>query len=106
MNDPVFVEAARAFAQRILAEPNLDDTARVVFAWRLALTRSPNAAERSILTRMLEQQQTTYRNDMEAAKRLVAIGDLPKPANLDDRELAAWTAFSNVILNLNETISN
>ena len=106
MNDPVFVEAARAFAQRILAEPNLDDTARVVFAWRLALTRSPNAAERSILTRMLEQQQTTYRNDMEAAMRLVAIGDLPKPANLDDRELAAWTAFSNVILNLNETISN
>ena len=106
MNDPVFVEAARAFAQRILAEPNLDDTARVEFAWRLALTRSPNAAERSILTRMLEQQQTTYRNDMEAAKRLVAIGDLPKPANLDDRELAAWTAFSNVILNLNETISN
>ena len=106
MNDPVFVEAARAFAQRILSEPNLDDTARVTLAWRLALTRSPSATERSILNRVLEQQQTTYRNDLEAAKKLVAIGDLPKPANLDDKELAAWTAFSNVILNLNETISN
>jgi len=106
MNDPVFVEAARAFAQRILVEPSLDDTARVTFAWRLALTRSPTTTERSILTRILEQQQATYRKDLDSAKKLVAVGDLPKPANLDDSELAAWTAFSNVILNLNETISN
>ena len=106
MNDPVFVEAARALAQRILSEPNLDDAGRVTLAWRLALTRSPTETERSILNRVLEQQQTTYRNDPEAAKKLVAIGDLPKPTNLDDKELAAWTAFSNVILNLNETISN
>lgn len=55
---------------------------------------------------MLEQQQATYRKDIEAAKKLVAIGDLPKPDNLDACDLAAWTAFSNVILNLNETISN
>ncbi len=106
MNDPVFVEAARAFAQRILLEPNLDDDARVTLAWRLALTRSPTAIERSILNRVLKQQHATYRNDLDAAKKLVAIGDLPKPANLDDQDLAAWTAFSNVILNLNETISN
>ncbi len=106
MNDPVFVEAARAFAQRILAEPGLDDASRVTFAWRLALTRAPTATERSILTRMLEQQQSTYRKDLESAKKLVAVGDLPKPANHDDSELAAWTAFSNVILNLNETITN
>ena len=106
MNDPVFVEAARAFAQRILAEPSLDDAARVTFAWRLALTRAPTMTERSILTRILEQQQATYRKDLDSAKKLVAVGDLPKPANLDDSELAAWTAFSNVILNLNETISN
>ncbi len=106
MNDPVFVEAARAFAQRILAEPSLDDAARVTFAWRLALTRAPTTTERSILTRMLEQQLATYRKDLDSAQKLVAVGDLPKPANLDDSELAAWTAFSNVILNLNETISN
>ncbi len=106
MNDPVFVEAARAVAQRILSEPNLDDAARVTLAWRLALARSPTATERSILNRVLEQQHTTYQKDLEAAKKLVAIGDLPKPAILDDKELAAWTAFCNVILNLNETISN
>ncbi len=106
MNDPVFVEAARAMAQRILAEPNLDDASRLEFAWRLALSRIPNANERTVLSRMLVQQQNTFKNDPEAAKKLVAVGDLPKPSNLNDSELAAWTAFSNVLLNLNETISN
>ena len=88
------------------AEPDLDDAGRIAYAWKLALTRTPTATERAILSRTLEQQQATYRSDLEAAKKLIAVGDLAKPANLDDGELAAWTAFSNVILNLNETISN
>jgi Protein of unknown function (DUF1553) len=106
MNDPVFVETARAFAQRLLAEPNLDNAARTRLAWRLALARNPSEAEHAILNRTLEDQLTTYRNDKEAAKKLVSVGDLPKPESLDDSELAAWIAVSNVILNLNETISN
>ncbi len=106
MNDPVFVESARAFAQRLLAEPNLDNAARTRLAWRIALARNPTETEHAILNRTLEQQLTTYRNDKEAAKKLIAVGDLAKPDALDDSELAAWTALSNVILNLNETISN
>ena len=41
-----------------------------------------------------------------AATALAKVGDLPKPAELDDSELAAWTALGNVLLNLNETITN
>jgi hypothetical protein len=48
----------------------------------------------------------TYRADPAAAKSLASVGDLEKPASLDDVELAAWTALCNVLLNLNETISN
>ena len=106
MNDPVFVEAARAFAQRLLAEPNLDNSARTRLAWRTALARAPSESEHAILNRTLEQQIVTYRNDKEAAKKLVAVGDLAKPESVDESELAAWTMLSNVILNLNETISN
>ncbi len=106
MNDPVFVEAARAMAQRVLAQPELNDEARLEFAWRLTLSRLPSAKERAILSRMLEQQQNTYRNNPEAAKKLVAVGDLAKPENLPAGETAAWTAVCNVLLNLNETISN
>jgi hypothetical protein len=106
MNDPVFVEAARGLAQRVLAEPNLDDAGRVRLAWRLALAREPSLSELQILQHVLQQQLTTYRADLDSAQLFVAVGDLQRPEKLDVAELAAWTALSNVLLNLNETLSN
>ncbi len=107
MNDPVFVEAARAMAQRILSHPTvLDQGQRLELAWRLALARKPLPQEIAILTRTLGQQLSTYKVDPAAAKALASVGDLEKPAAIDDVELAAWTALCNVLLNLNETISN
>lgn len=106
MNDPVFVEAARAFAQRILKEGGADDAARLRFAWRTALARQPAENEMAVLSKTLEAQLATYRQDKAAAASLVKIGDLAKPAELDDSDVAAWTAVANVLLNLNETISN
>ena len=106
MNDPVFVEAARAFAQRILKEGGPDNASRLRLAWRLALARPPSEKEIAILAKTLEAQLATYTQDAAAAAALVKIGDLPKPANIPDGELAAWTAMGNVLLNLNETITN
>lgn len=106
MNDPVFVEAARAFAQRILREGGSDDAARLRHAWRLALARPPTEKELGILAKTLEAQLSTYGQDKPAAAALVKVGDLAKPADLDDGQLAAWTVVGNVLLNLNETISN
>lgn len=106
MNDPVFVEAARAFAQRVLTEGGSDSATRLSFAWRLALSRSPSPSELEVLKTTLQQLQDTYTQDPEAAGKLVTVGDLPRPEGLDNMELAAWTALSNVILNLNETITN
>ena len=106
MNDPVFVEAARGFAQRILREGGSDTTSRLHFAWRTALGREPEAREIEILARTIEAQLATYHQDPAAAAALVAVGDLPKPEELNASELAAWTALGNVLLNLNETITN
>ncbi len=106
MNEPVFVEAARAFAQRILREGGADNASRLRYAWRLALARPPSEKEIGILAKTLEAQLATYAQDKPAATALVKVGDLAKPANTDDSELAAWTAMGNVLLNLNETITN
>ena len=106
MNDPVYVEAARAFAQRILAEGGADRDARLAFAWRTALGRAPSAKEKAILATALDRQLTNFAQDKAAATALLAIGDAPKPAQVDESELAAWTAVGNVLLNLNETITN
>ena len=106
MNDPVFVEAARAFAQRVLKEGGEDNSSRLAFAWRLALARVPSVAEKAVLERTLQLQLANYEKDPEAAKKLASVGDLPKATGLNDVQVAAWTAVANVLLNLNETISN
>ena len=106
MNDPVFVEAARAFAQRILTHGGSDDAARLRYAWRTALSRSASESETAILGKTLATQLATYAADKPAAAALVKVGDLEKPPGLDDSQLAAWTAVANVLLNLNETISD
>jgi len=106
MNDPVFVEAARGLGQRILSEGEPTREARLQRLWQFALARTPSPAEMAILTRTLAQLETTYQHDTAGARGLAAVGDLPKPTAIDDVELAIWTAMSNMILNLNETITN
>ena len=92
--------------RRILQEGDCDDPARLAFAWRTALSRPPSESARVIIDRPLQRQLATFSQDKEAAKKLASVGDLPKVADLDDTQLAEWTAVANVLLNLNETISN
>jgi hypothetical protein len=106
MNDPVFVEAARAMAQRILKEGGADDASRLAYGWRLALARPPAAREMDVLSKTLQIQLATYTQDKAGAAALLKVGDLPKPAGVDEGQLAAWMTVANVLLNLNETITN
>ncbi|HYR57937.1 MAG TPA: DUF1553 domain-containing protein, partial [Chthoniobacteraceae bacterium] len=78
MNDPVFVEAARAFAQRVLREVGSDPAARLSYAWRLALARPPTDRELAILQRTLDQQLAAFGADPAAAASLGKIG-APRP---------------------------
>ncbi len=104
LNDPTYVEAARAFAARILTESNGDsDAERVAWAWRQAVSRNPNERERETLLGLLEGAREEYRGDPEAAESLGAVGLYTWPSELDVSELAAWTAVTRTILNLQET---
>lgn len=105
MNDPVYVESARGLAQRVLKEPAADAKARLAAMWRLAVSRAPSEAELAILEGTLNKQLARYAQDAKAAEALLKVGDLPRPADAKQQELAAWTAVANVVLNLNETIS-
>ena len=105
MNDPVYVEAARAFAVRVLKEGGANDAAKLNYAWRLALARNPNSVERAVLEKTLAKQRELFTAEQTAAESLLKIGDFKNPADAKAAELAAWTAVANVILNLNETIS-
>jgi len=105
LNDPTYVEAARAFAARILKEGGSDATSRIQWAWRQALARAPRPDEATTARALLDQHLGEYRRDPQAAEALSKVGLLPAPKDVDLAELAAWTNVARVILNLHETIT-
>jgi hypothetical protein len=105
LNDPVFVEAARVFGQRIMQEGGSVTADRLTFAFRLCVARPPSDQEIEVLQRLFAAQLARYQSDLPAAKALVNSGAAPRPESLPIAELAAWTALGNVLLNLDETIS-
>jgi hypothetical protein len=105
MNDPVFVESARALAQRVLAEEPRELSGRLIRAFRHTLGRVPLPAEIEILLHTYDRQLAAFRADPAAADKLLAVGESKLPPAPDKAELAALTAVANVLLNLNETIT-
>ena len=105
LNDPTYVEAARALAGRILTEGGKDLGSRIRFGFRLATARKPEAKEVRALQDIARQELTQYRHDQPAARKLLQMGESPNDAKLDPVELAAWTTVAGVILNLDETIT-
>lgn len=105
LNDPVYVEAARVFGQRVMLEGGDSVPARLAYAFRLCVARIPREQELQVLEKIYASQLTKYQTDNGAAVALVSNGTAARPAQLAVPELAAWTAVSNVLLNLDETIS-
>jgi cytochrome c553 len=104
LNDPSFVEAARAMAGRVLKEASGDDTARLTWLWREALQRAPAEAERAALLELLVKHRAEFKADVPAATAFGKVG-APAPAELDAAELAAWSSVARVVLNLHEFIT-
>ena len=106
MNDPVFVEAARALADRVIHEEPKDRERRLVRAFRHVLGRPPAREEIAVLSKTLDRQLAVYRADAAAAKQLIQVGESKPAAGGDPAELAAYTAVANVLMNLNETLTH
>jgi mono/diheme cytochrome c family protein len=105
LNDPTYVEAARALAQRMIREAGRDPGRRIDFAFRHALARSAAPKQRQVLRDLAERELATYRRNPEAAQKLLTAGESEYDKSLDPVELAAWAAVASVILNLDETIT-
>lgn len=105
LNDPTYVEAARALAQRALVEGGQDERGRITLAFRLATARRPTGQEIGVLQALLRRQLASFRRDRPAALKLLHVGESPFHTRLDAAELAAWTTVASAILNLDETIT-
>lgn len=105
LNDPSYVEAARALAEAMMRRDGDAPGARLDWAFRRASGRNIRDAETKILLALYEKHLAEYRADEAAAKALLSLGAKPAPTDLDRAELAAWTSVARAILNLHETIT-
>jgi len=102
LNDPTFIEAARAMASRLLATP--EGTDRLDFAFRLAVGRPIRPADRAPLERLIADQTAHYRSNPEDAAKLLKVGLSSAPPG-DPAVLAAWTNACRAVLNSHEAIT-
>ena len=54
---------------------------------------------------VLGENRKHYASKPDDAKQLLAVGEAPKPEDLDPAELAAWTLVCSTVLNLDEALS-
>lgn len=105
LNDPQFVEASRAFGQRMLTEGGADAEARIRYGFRLVTARKPSEDEVKILTEILAGQLAAYQADKDAATKLLSVGSFKAKEGLDTAEVAAYATIASMMFNLDETIT-
>lgn len=105
LNDPAYIEAARVLGQRIMREGGTDVRERIAFAFVLCTARKPLPKELDVLEKIYAAQLARFQQNPAAATKLISVGEMPRPAELNAGELAAWTTIGNILLNLDETIT-
>ncbi|HEV3258448.1 MAG TPA: PSD1 and planctomycete cytochrome C domain-containing protein [Gemmataceae bacterium] len=105
LNDPTYVEAARALAERVLQQRSAGTNQRLRYLYRQALGRQAAPAELKLLAALYQKHLAQYRADPKAAGELLQTGERPVAGDLNRVEVAAWTSVARVVLNLHETVT-
>lgn len=103
LNDPVYVEAAQAFARNLLIGSDTTSQ-RIESAFKAALIRLPKPDEVERIEKLYAEVYKEYEANPESAMKIATdpLGALP--ADMNVFEAATWTVVANVILNLDETL--
>src|SRR5205823_512505 len=104
MNDVTYVEAARVLAQRVMREEKAVAD-RLALAFRLVLSRRPTQAELDLLCANFAYHLSRFRDNSQAADKLLEMGASPRSVASNIADLAAYMATASVILNLDEAIT-
>jgi hypothetical protein len=112
LNDPVYFDAARGLANRILDFTSPLSVVRgplskerIAYAFRLCVAREPEAKELVRLDTFYNEELKHFRDDRSAAKDIALRGEVKPFKDADVSEFAAWTMVANVLLNLDETLT-
>lgn len=105
LNDEQFVEASRAFAQRILKSSAKSFSDRIDLAFELATGRPADSMRKEVLKDAYSYQNKIFRTEPTRANDLLKIGETPRDSSIPPQEHATWTVLASMILNLDETLN-
>ncbi len=101
LNESEYLKAARSLAQRVLEQKDLDAAGRLEMAFETVTAKLPDATERKILSRLIEDLERQYRERPELADAICSGCDLDGAG--EKARLAAWTVLVNTLYNLDVT---
>lgn len=106
MNDPAFIEMARALGRRLVAEGGATNEARISYGLNLVLTRPPTPAQIEPLIAFRDEQVAAFEQAPEAALEVLGARENDPAAQPTSAEAAAWVLVANVLLNLDGVLTN
>ncbi len=102
LNDPQFVEAAKALAVRMKKEGGETVKEQIEMGFQLAVSRKPNEKELKILSDLYLQEFEVFKKDENSAIAYLSVGDYKLPDKLEPSEMAALTIVANTLFNMDE----
>ena len=106
LNDPIYVEAARVFAQNAVANGGTSFKSQLAWVFERALNRPPTAEERAALTGLYQRSLKRFAADPDGARQFVSAGEAPRPPDVRrPASLAAMAIVTRAVLNLHELIT-
>ncbi len=103
LNDPQYVEAARALAERSL-KLEKDRHQQLRFVFRSLTGRTPRERELKVLDSLFHEQFTEFKQQPGQAAKLLKVGDHPASSEMDPDELAAMTVVAEGLMTYDETV--
>lgn len=108
LNEVIFNECARALAGMVLSGPGVSDEERIATAFRRVVGRWPSPEERVELLGLLGKTRARIADGwVNAGELSTGKPELPKqlPSGTTPAQMAAYTAVSRALLNLDETMT-
>ena len=103
MNDPVYLEASAALAQRMM-QASTDDAGRAREGLRRALIREVSAEEVQVVVAAYQDALEDFKAHPGAAEAFLKQADAHPIAEVAVESYAAWTTAASVVLNLDEVV--
>jgi hypothetical protein len=102
LNNPSFVECARALGRRMSSAPTATVADRLAYGFQICLGRKPSAGELERLEKLFDQECSVVRRDCKAASALLGECHVDR-CRVD--QAAAFVLVAQVLMNLDEFVT-